>query len=539
MRSCAARQPVVPDRRGRAGGRGPPRPPSRGEAASATCWRRCCSAPPTRHRRQRQFAQASPISQRATRGPAREHPARARPSCRSRWTPATGRARRRRPAPPSPSTPRSFEAWQGLGYALLRQDRNREAAGGAAHRPRHPRRPETPRPAGAHPEGPRRRARAWPSGSSPTSTCATTARSTRRSGREILRALERHYATLASALDHQPRDTDPGHPVLAARPTTTRAGRPPGRAASTTALDGRIRIPIGGLDRQPHARHGQHAHPRADPRLRGRPHARRRARATIHEGLAQYMEGKRVDSDAHAPRSSRALADGRIGGVTGFYLGALSFVEYLIAHRGMGGMNELLQGHGRDGQRRRGLPAGPRQRPTRRRSRPGPSASASSTEADRPSGSLQVEGQARQRRRRRRAARAQRRSARTSAGSARLDSARLPGARGSSPAGPCARAGPPGSPPGPCRCFARSLARATATSRPPRRSTRPWLSASAPVQTRPWATASISSYVFLRPSAALRHEVLVERDHQRADTSRAPRRSRAGSRRTGPRAGRG
>jgi hypothetical protein len=38
-----------------------------------------------------------------------------------------------------------------------------------------------------------------------------------------------------------------------------------------------------------------------------------------------------------------ALADGRLGGVRGYYLSALAFVEDLVAQRGQGGLNELLR----------------------------------------------------------------------------------------------------------------------------------------------------------------------------------------------------
>ena len=62
----------------------------------------------------------------------------------------------------------------------------------------------------------------------------------------------------------------------------------------------------------------------------------------LHEGLAQYMEGKRCDS-LLGDDGMRALADGRVPGVYGFYLGALSFVEYLIVHHGLSGINDLLK----------------------------------------------------------------------------------------------------------------------------------------------------------------------------------------------------
>jgi hypothetical protein len=68
----------------------------------------------------------------------------------------------------------------------------------------------------------------------------------------------------------------------------------------------------------------------------------------VHEGLAQHMEGKRLSSELTEEQIT-ALADGRIGGVGGFYLAALSFVEYLIANRGQGGINDLLRLMGETG----------------------------------------------------------------------------------------------------------------------------------------------------------------------------------------------
>jgi hypothetical protein len=62
----------------------------------------------------------------------------------------------------------------------------------------------------------------------------------------------------------------------------------------------------------------------------------------VHEGLAQLMEGKRV-RDLLDERALGALAEGRLGGVGGFYMASLSFVEYLLGQRGQGGLNDLLK----------------------------------------------------------------------------------------------------------------------------------------------------------------------------------------------------
>ena len=54
------------------------------------------------------------------------------------------------------------------------------------------------------------------------------------------------------------------------------------------------------------------------------------------------MEGQPHAASSTATRL-RALADGRLRGVSGFYLGALWFVEDLLGQRGQGGINDLLR----------------------------------------------------------------------------------------------------------------------------------------------------------------------------------------------------
>jgi tetratricopeptide (TPR) repeat protein len=165
-------------------------------------------------------------------------------------------------------------------------------------------------------------------------------------GREILRALERHYATLVSALDHQPAAAIPV--ILFTREGYYNAsGAPAWSGGVYDGIDGRIRIPIGGLtasltpDMDDTLIH-ELTHAFVADRTRGV------APREIQEGLAQYMEGKRIGSEL-TPAQLKAFADGRVGGVGGYYLAALSFVEHLIAQRGMGGMNELLKAMGDTG----------------------------------------------------------------------------------------------------------------------------------------------------------------------------------------------
>jgi tetratricopeptide (TPR) repeat protein len=165
-------------------------------------------------------------------------------------------------------------------------------------------------------------------------------------GREILRALERHYATLARLLDYEPTTTIPV--ILFTRQGYYDAsGAPAWAGGNFDQMDGRIRIPIGGLTSSltPHMDSTllhELTHAFIYERSRGvcpRP---------IHEGLAQYMEGKRLDTEL-TPQMAAAVADQNVGQVYAFYLGALSFVEYLIANRGMGGMNDLLRIMGETG----------------------------------------------------------------------------------------------------------------------------------------------------------------------------------------------
>ena len=165
-------------------------------------------------------------------------------------------------------------------------------------------------------------------------------------GREILRVLERHYATLASTLDHQPAAAIPV--ILFTREGYYNAsGAPAWSGGIYDGTDGRIRIPIGGLSAS--------LTPDMDGTLiHELTHAfvadlsRGVAPREIQEGLAQYMEGKRLGSEL-TDEQMQALADGRLGGVGGYYLAALSFVEHLIAERGMGGMNDLLKAMGETG----------------------------------------------------------------------------------------------------------------------------------------------------------------------------------------------
>ena len=165
-------------------------------------------------------------------------------------------------------------------------------------------------------------------------------------GREILRALERHFSTLTSLFDHQPAAPVPVI-LFSQEAYYDAAGAPRWSGGVFNHLDGRIRIPIGGLTSAltPDIDHVI-VHELTHAFIADM--SRSTCPRDIHEGFAQYMEGKRITSLLNTEQI-KALADGRIRGVDGFYLTALAFVEHLMGQRGQGGMNDLLRAMGDTG----------------------------------------------------------------------------------------------------------------------------------------------------------------------------------------------
>ena len=159
-------------------------------------------------------------------------------------------------------------------------------------------------------------------------------------GREILRVLDRHYATLVRTFDYEPRSPIPV--ILLSRQTYDQAtGAPWWSGGLYDSFDGRVRLPIGDLT--------EALTPDLDGVLLHEPtHAfvtdcsQGVAPREIQEGLAQYLEGKRSE-DLLGESGLRALADGRLRGVPGFYATSLALVEHLMAQRGQGGINDLLR----------------------------------------------------------------------------------------------------------------------------------------------------------------------------------------------------
>jgi hypothetical protein len=159
-------------------------------------------------------------------------------------------------------------------------------------------------------------------------------------GREIVRALEHHRATLIRTFDNEPASTIPVI-LFTQQGYYDATGAPAWAGGHYDNFDGRIRVPIGGVtttltpEMESTLLH-ELTHAFVADLSRGI------APRDLHEGLAQFMEGKRLGSMLNRQQMT-GLADGRVGGVTGFYLGALSFTEFLMAERGQGGINDLLK----------------------------------------------------------------------------------------------------------------------------------------------------------------------------------------------------
>jgi hypothetical protein len=159
-------------------------------------------------------------------------------------------------------------------------------------------------------------------------------------GRAVLRVLDRHYATLVRTFDHQP--TAPIPVILLSQQSYYDAtGAPAWSGGQYDSFDGRVRLPIGGLT-------SSLAAELDDTLLHELTHAfvadlsRGTAPRELHEGLAQYMEGKRLQARL-GDEGLRALADGRVQGVPAFYLSALGLAESLVGQHGQGGLNDLLR----------------------------------------------------------------------------------------------------------------------------------------------------------------------------------------------------
>jgi hypothetical protein len=158
-------------------------------------------------------------------------------------------------------------------------------------------------------------------------------------GAALLRVLEEKHAMLTRILDYEPRTEIPV--VLYPQQTFRSVSNSPQWAGATYShFDGRIRIGTRDLsagfvplDLERTLTH-EVVHAFVDWRTRGQ------APGDMNEGLAQYLSGKRLGYRLAASRT--VVRDGRMT-VRDYYDSALSFVEYLLDRYGQSTMNDLLK----------------------------------------------------------------------------------------------------------------------------------------------------------------------------------------------------
>jgi tetratricopeptide (TPR) repeat protein len=166
-------------------------------------------------------------------------------------------------------------------------------------------------------------------------------------GREVVTALEHHWATLARTFDYELRNTVP---VTLMTRERYYEGNPSWSGGGFRHDTARIEIPIGNLGPSltPWTEYvllHELAHAFINERTHGlAPH-------DLHEGFAQYVGGIRLNATANQ-EYGHLFVDALGGGkqdVSSFYGGSLSFVEYLMETRGQGGINDLLKTMGATG----------------------------------------------------------------------------------------------------------------------------------------------------------------------------------------------
>jgi tetratricopeptide (TPR) repeat protein len=178
-------------------------------------------------------------------------------------------------------------------------------------------------------------------------------------GRMVLDALERSRATLISQLGYEPEE-----PVVVILYSSRSYREMGGPHWSAGFFDGKIRMPVGGLHQVDEQIRSTLHHELVHAFIHAR--AGDAAPRWLHEGVAEYMEGTRASE--HGNFLAQALADGNSFehclptaqcDVRVFYSAAVSFVDYLIQMRGVGGIRDVLsalgEGDGIDGSLRKVL----------------------------------------------------------------------------------------------------------------------------------------------------------------------------------------
>jgi hypothetical protein len=167
--------------------------------------------------------------------------------------------------------------------------------------------------------------------------------------REILRALERHFAAIENELRYTPAESI--GVILYTEQAFADITRAPGWVGALN--DGRIRIPVQGLtsvtsDLSQTLKH-ELAHSFIHQKTGGR------APVWLHEGVAQYLEGQRAGDHAYVLVSAfdqkvslplgmmEATFMNLPGDVVGYaYAWSLGVVEYIVAANGMGDIERML-----------------------------------------------------------------------------------------------------------------------------------------------------------------------------------------------------
>jgi hypothetical protein len=164
-------------------------------------------------------------------------------------------------------------------------------------------------------------------------------------GDSVLGLLDEQYARLAAAFLHTPSEPIPV--VLLSREAYSNDARAPGWSGGFySSFDGRIRVPTGGLSSASvleldGALTHELTHAFVDSVSRGR------ADWELQEGLAQHFEGQR--STAMRDQRQAGAAEGDEAERRKRYVAALTWVEYLMEQGGQAGINTLLSALGRTG----------------------------------------------------------------------------------------------------------------------------------------------------------------------------------------------
>jgi tetratricopeptide (TPR) repeat protein len=167
--------------------------------------------------------------------------------------------------------------------------------------------------------------------------------------REVLHTLEGHYQQIESELNYSP--PDPIGVVLYTQEAFGDITRAPGWVGALN--DGRIRVPVQGLTAVDSELSRILRHELTHSFIQQKTHGR--APTWIHEGVAQWMEGKRSDENAatlvEVYAAGQAAPLGQLEGswmrlpgpmATYAYAWALANVEYIVQTQGMGDIERIL-----------------------------------------------------------------------------------------------------------------------------------------------------------------------------------------------------